>query len=352
MTQGVRFCTTTDSVQLGYSVFGAGRPLVIIPSWWMSPEADRRRLIGRDFWNDLPSGYRTITYDRRGIGVSTREVRDVSLDVQVEDLRVLTEHLKLPPFDLLAFGDAGAIAARFIATYRERVNRLILYGPWSHSAPMEARDPTGRAVEEERIAALNGLIRADWGFASRAFAQILYPKGPIEAQEASTKAIRETQTPEVALRYMDFCLHFDIRDDLRKLELPVLVISREGPGRLPLVPMEVSRSVAAAVPGARFIAYPLAAATCPYYEYRMYHGDVLQFLNDGTKEMPLHPTLSAREIEVLRLVAQGRTNAEIAGVLVISKNTADRHVSNILGKTGCANRAEAVLYAARHSLVG
>jgi DNA-binding CsgD family transcriptional regulator len=68
--------------------------------------------------------------------------------------------------------------------------------------------------------------------------------------------------------------------------------------------------------------------------------------------MPLHPTLSAREIEVLRLVAQGRTNSEIAGLLVISKNTADRHVSNILAKTGSANRAEAVLYAARHSLVG
>ncbi len=205
MSEGVQFCTTPDGVQLGYSVFGAGRPLVIIPSWWMSPEADRRRLIGRDFWNDLPGGYRTITYDRRGIGASTREVGTVSLEMQVEDLRVLTEQLKLPPFDIWAFGDAVAIAARFIARFPERVNRLVLYCPWSHTAPMEARDPTGRAVEEERIAGLKGLIRADWGFASRAFAQILYPKGPIEAQEASTKAIRETQTPEVALRYMDFC---------------------------------------------------------------------------------------------------------------------------------------------------
>jgi NarL family two-component system response regulator LiaR len=68
--------------------------------------------------------------------------------------------------------------------------------------------------------------------------------------------------------------------------------------------------------------------------------------------MPQHPKLSAREIEVLRLVAQGKTNSDIAALLTISKNTADRHVSNILGKTGSANRAEAVLYAARHSLVG
>jgi DNA-binding CsgD family transcriptional regulator len=68
--------------------------------------------------------------------------------------------------------------------------------------------------------------------------------------------------------------------------------------------------------------------------------------------MPLHPTLSAREIEVLRLVAQGKTNGEIAEMLVISKNTVDRHVSSVLAKTGSANRAEAVLYAARHLLVG
>ncbi len=39
-------------------------------------------------------------------------------------------------------------------------------------------------------------------------------------------------------------------------------------------------------------------------------------------------------------------------MLVISKNTVDRHVSNVLAKTASANRAEAVLYAARHLLVG
>jgi DNA-binding CsgD family transcriptional regulator len=196
------------------------------------------------------------------------------------------------------------------------------------------------------------MMRANWGMASRTFAEILYPKGPIEAQEASTKAIRETQSPDVALLYLDYCLEFDIRDQLARLALPVLVISREGPGHPPLVPTEAARSVASQIPGARFVSYDAAAATCPYYEYREYQGDVLQFLADGTKEMPFHAALSGREIEVLRLVAQGKTNSDIARELTISKNTADRHVSNILGKTGSANRAEAVLYAARHSLVG
>jgi pimeloyl-ACP methyl ester carboxylesterase/DNA-binding CsgD family transcriptional regulator len=308
----------------------------------MSPEADRKRLIGRDFWSNLPGGYRVITYDRRGIGVSARDVTDVSLARQVDDLEALTQHLKLREFDLWCFGDAGAIGVTLAARSPGRVSRLVLYNPWAY---------TGREGQE-RAQAMEPLIRAGWGFASRAFAEMLYPKGPLEAQESSTKAIRETQTPDMALLYMNFSLTFDVRDALGKLALPVLVVSREGPGRPPLIPAEACRWMASAIPGARFISYDAASATCPYFEYEMYQGDVVQFLADGTKEMPLHPNLSAREIEVLRLVAQGKTNSDIAQELTISKNTADRHVSNILGKTGSANRAEAVLYAARHSLVG
>jgi DNA-binding CsgD family transcriptional regulator len=309
----------------------------------MSPEADRKRLIGRDFWNDLPAGYRTTTFDRRGIGVSAREVVDVGLERQVDDLQALADHLKLSSFDLWCFGDGAAAGVTFVVRHPERVNRLILYTPWAY---------VPRSAVAERTAAWDALIRADWGLASRAFAQMLYPKGPLDAQESSTKAIRETQSPEMARRYLDYVFSYDIRDDLAKLALPVLVISREGPGKPPLIPVETVRLVASAIPGARFVAYDRAPAACPYYEHRIYHGVVCEFLADSGREMHLSPTLTGREVEVLRLVAQGLTNAEIADELVISRNTADRHVSNILAKTGSANRAQAVLYAARHSLVG
>jgi predicted ATPase/class 3 adenylate cyclase/DNA-binding CsgD family transcriptional regulator len=60
--------------------------------------------------------------------------------------------------------------------------------------------------------------------------------------------------------------------------------------------------------------------------------------------------LTARETEVLRLLAIGRSNADIALVLSISLNTVATHVRNILAKTGCANRTEAAAYAMRHGL--
>ena len=60
--------------------------------------------------------------------------------------------------------------------------------------------------------------------------------------------------------------------------------------------------------------------------------------------------LTQREVEVLALVAAGKSNADIAQVLVISPNTVIRHVSNILAKTGSANRTEAARYATQHGL--
>ena len=61
--------------------------------------------------------------------------------------------------------------------------------------------------------------------------------------------------------------------------------------------------------------------------------------------------LSARELEVLRLVAGGRDHAEIAAELFISPSTAKSHVSHILGKLSSQNRLQAAVYAVRCGLV-
>jgi DNA-binding NarL/FixJ family response regulator len=60
--------------------------------------------------------------------------------------------------------------------------------------------------------------------------------------------------------------------------------------------------------------------------------------------------LTAREVEVLHLLAIGRTNKDVSLVLAISLNTVATHVRNILNKTQCANRTEAATYAIRHGL--
>jgi DNA-binding CsgD family transcriptional regulator len=60
--------------------------------------------------------------------------------------------------------------------------------------------------------------------------------------------------------------------------------------------------------------------------------------------------LTARELDVLRLVVAGKRNSDIAAQLVISINTVERHITHILAKIGATNRTEAATYAARHGL--
>jgi DNA-binding NarL/FixJ family response regulator len=61
--------------------------------------------------------------------------------------------------------------------------------------------------------------------------------------------------------------------------------------------------------------------------------------------------LTEREVEVLRLIAQGRSNREIAEKLFITANTVANHVKNILSKTQSANRTEAAAYGIERKLV-
>jgi len=71
---------------------------------------------------------------------------------------------------------------------------------------------------------------------------------------------------------------------------------------------------------------------------------------DAAPARPLPDGLTAREAEVLSLVAAGRTNAQIAAALVVSQSTVKTHINNIFAKIGVTDRAQAVHYAYGHGL--
>jgi DNA-binding NarL/FixJ family response regulator len=78
----------------------------------------------------------------------------------------------------------------------------------------------------------------------------------------------------------------------------------------------------------------------------------VELLSEAATRAPESPeTLTEREIEVLRLLAQGQSNKEVARTLTIGEKTVKTHVSNILAKLGVASRTQAALYAARIGLV-
>ncbi len=95
--------------------------------------------------------------------------------------------------------------------------------------------------------------------------------------------------------------------------------------------------------------------------YAVYNGEsslhpsialkVIRELNRPSELPPTEEPLTTREVEVLKLVARGLTNQEIAEILVISERTVGNHIGNILNKLHLANRTQAALYALREGLV-
>jgi NarL family two-component system response regulator LiaR len=94
--------------------------------------------------------------------------------------------------------------------------------------------------------------------------------------------------------------------------------------------------------------------------HNVYHGraslhpaialKVIRELSQPSDLPPTEEPLTEREMETLRLIAQGLTNQEIANKLAISERTVGKHVSNILDKLHLANRTQAALYALRRGL--
>jgi DNA-binding NarL/FixJ family response regulator len=78
---------------------------------------------------------------------------------------------------------------------------------------------------------------------------------------------------------------------------------------------------------------------------------LLRRVSEGRAAQDAAELLTGRELEVLRLLAQGQQNKEIAAQLVISERTVKFHVSSILGKLGAGNRTEAVRVAAQQGLI-
>jgi DNA-binding NarL/FixJ family response regulator len=73
--------------------------------------------------------------------------------------------------------------------------------------------------------------------------------------------------------------------------------------------------------------------------------------NEAPSETAAELPLTERQIEILRLISQGRNDREIAAALVVSEHTVHRHVANILQRLDLPSRAAAVAFASEHGLI-
>ena len=333
----VQYVTTSDGYRIAYAVSGEGRPLVLVKANLY----DTQQMVKYfpEWLTGLNTRFRVIQYDQRGGGMSTRGLpQDITMRDYGRDLEAIVERLKLGRFVLAGFGGRGHIAVQYAAVHPEKVEALIL----------SACTIAGSAW----MPVFFGMLP------SENWIMFLRNNAPSGLSEDELRQRVEDFQRTVSLEDWNAWMHAfsqsNVASEVANLETPTLVLH---PRDMPVLPREESMKLAATARDGRFVlvdgdfvmgdaAQSLAAidaflSSLPANEGRVARAASLGGASD---------LLSSREVEVLRLVATGRSNAQIAEELVISQNTVIRHVSNIFAKTGVVNRAEAGAYARDHGI--
>ena len=215
--------------------------------------------------------------------------------------------------------------------------------------------------QQEPLLALTWL---GWGRDNPAYRQVFtsrfIPEATTEQMQWFNDLQRISTSPENAARLRIERGKMDVLERLGLITAPTLVLHARGDA---VVPFAEGRQAAALIPNAQFV--PLEsnnhilletepASQTLLSEVRRFLGvqEAYGQVEPQQEAAPVSPDgLTQREMEVLLLIAAGRSNRAIAKDLIISPNTVARHVSNIFAKTGRSNPAKATGYFHRHDLV-
>jgi DNA-binding CsgD family transcriptional regulator/pimeloyl-ACP methyl ester carboxylesterase len=330
----IRFCESADGTKIGYAVEGHGPPLLYVNRWAVSSIHFMEHPIAGGLLQRLAEHRTLVYYDRRGVGASQREVDDISREADLADLDAVVAAARLDRFDMIADHDGALVAAPWAARNPRRVKRLVLMRLY--------RDPT-LVYDPAAMQQLADFIGTSWQLARLVMAGWALRGGPLEMVPWYSDAIEKITSPQIARRYIQRLPLDDPSDVLPEVRVPTLVLHWRPDEN---VGLDHARSAAALIPGSRIIV--VDAPDPPWIGRDEMLAPILNFLNEGEKGRP--DGLTARELEILALLAAGHSNHEIAQQLTISARTAERHIGNIYHKIGAKNRADATAYAYRNGI--
>ena len=287
-------------------------------------------------------GRTLIRYDWRGFGLSDRKGVEFSLDKHVEDLEAVVHAAGLRHFVLFASSGGGTSGVTYTVRHPEQVSCLVLYG-----SPSRGRMVRGETAEQaaERETLLK-MIEVGWSNEAPAYDQFFtklhMPDATAEQFRSYYQLFRQTASPANVVALLRAYFQSDALDAVPKVRCPTLVLHAR---QDPMIPFDEGRLVASLIPGARFV--PLESRNHIVLDTEPAWQQFVEALSDFLPARSALPKealdeLTAREREVLELVAQGSDNAKIADRLKISEKTVRNHVSLIFGKLGVNSRAEAV----------
>jgi pimeloyl-ACP methyl ester carboxylesterase/DNA-binding CsgD family transcriptional regulator len=345
--QQIRFATSHDGVRLAYASSGSGPLVVIKAATWLSHiERDWESPVWRHLLQEMSTRTSFIRYDERGCGLSDWDVEDLSFDSWVRDLETVADSVEAPRFALLGISQGAAVAIAYAVRHPNKVSHLVLHGGYARGRLVRSSTADERAEAEMMCA----LAQLGWGKEEASFRQFFttqfIPGGTPDQHAWFNEMERLSTSPQNAARFMKEFNAIDVTSLLAKVQCPTLVLHSVRDAR---VPFEEGRLLATSIPNAEFI--PIDSRNHLLLEHEpgwtRWLQEVRQFLARPTNPVrdSVFASLSERQLEILRLVAQARDNAQIAATLELSEKTVRNQVSLIMEKLSVETRAQAIVLA-------
>ena len=345
--QRIRYVRTNDGAKLAWAEAGSGPPLVKAANWLTHLDYEWESPVWRHWIKFFTDNFRYIRHDERGCGMSDWAVKELTVENWIADLELVVDAAKVTePFVLLGISQGAAACLGYINRNPGRVSHLILYGGYARG-PFMRGDPE----REQMFRAIIDLVRLGWGSDNPAFRQVFtsrfIPGGTDEQLGWFNDICRKTTSAEIAARLLESRANIDVTHLLQTVSTPTLVLhSREDD----VVPIAEGRILAAGIPDAEFVELDSKNHVLLENEpaWKRFCDEVLEFTGrakSDTTGSPAFDSLSKREREILALITEGLSNAEIASRLSISEKTVRNHVSNVFDKLGVWTRAQAMVFA-------
>jgi pimeloyl-ACP methyl ester carboxylesterase/DNA-binding CsgD family transcriptional regulator len=346
----IRFCQSRDGTRIAYGVCGSGPPLLFVQYWIHHLKLDWENLIWQPWLGLLSKHHTLVRFDWRGCGLSDREPVDgFSIDRHLEDIEAVATAAGFERYSLFGMAGGATTAIRYAVEHQHQIERLVLYASQTRGRIVRGMTPGELEEAETRLK----IIAIGWPNDTPAFGQFYtslhIPDAAPEQIRAFDDLVRRTTSPATTVKKLRSYWEADVLEFVSQISCPSLVLhAREDS----IIPFHEGRLVASMIPSARFVPLEsrnhLLLSTEP--AWHQFEDAVTDFLLAGhrqrsTRRMQTLDELSARENQVLELVAQGLDNSTIGKALGISERTARNHVSTILSKLGLNSRAQAIVRA-------
>jgi pimeloyl-ACP methyl ester carboxylesterase/DNA-binding CsgD family transcriptional regulator len=353
MQPQIQYALTDDEVRIAYFRMGEGVPFLVASEIIWSHLGSTHGL--REYYRSrsghgVGRGMEVVRYDARGTGLSDRTPDAFARECLLLDIEAVRKAVGFERFVLFGHMNGCISAIEYAAAFPERIEALVLVSPW-----LDGRKHLALS-EHFGLQPVAGMSERQWEGFTDTVAMHALGAGVTDASRKLGRVYREAMTPEAYLAFLEWRRTIDLTEAARSVCAPTLVIRRESALRYPS-----DLNVARTIPNAHLVTIPPREGP-----FQAWNDSETEAIEDFLAIPPVTAVaehepvsirtkmeaagLTQRELQVLKLIAEGRSSQEMARALTLSEHTIARHIANIYRKTGAHGRVEAAAYARRYGI--